>query len=74
MGLWAVAFLGSTPIGGPIIGWVGEYVGARAALGLGGAVTILAGVAGYGTLATIDRRTQRTSDLAMPSPAAKLGP
>ena len=74
MGLWAVAFLGSTPIGGPIIGWIGEYVGARAALGLGGAVTILAGVAGYGTLATIDRRSQRTNDLAMPSPAAKLGP
>jgi hypothetical protein len=25
MALWAVVFLGSTPIGGPIVGWVGRY-------------------------------------------------
>jgi len=37
MALWAVAFLGSTPIGGPIVGWVSEWLGGRAGLGLGGA-------------------------------------
>jgi MFS family permease len=27
MALWSVAFLGSTPIGGPIVGWIGEHIG-----------------------------------------------
>jgi MFS family permease len=41
MALWGVAFLGSTPIGGPIIGGVADAFGARATLvvaGLGAAV------------------------------------
>ncbi len=29
MALWALAWLGSTPIGGPIVGFVGQDVGAR---------------------------------------------
>lgn len=35
MALFAVAFLGSTPIGGPIMGWVVEAFGPRAGLGAG---------------------------------------
>ena len=35
MSLWFVAFQGSTPIGGPIVGWVMAAAGARAGLGLG---------------------------------------
>ncbi len=35
MALWAVAFLGSTPIGGPAIGWVVAAAGARVGLGVG---------------------------------------
>ncbi|MDO8518249.1 MAG: MFS transporter [bacterium] len=42
MALWGVAMIGSTPIGGPIVGFVGEYFGGRWGLGLGGAMTILA--------------------------------
>jgi MFS family permease len=49
MSLWFVAFQGSTPIGGPIIGWVMANAGARAGLGLG-AVSCLA-VALLGLLA-----------------------
>jgi MFS family permease len=71
MGLWAVAFLGSTPIGGPIAGWIGEHIGPRFALGLGGLVTILAGVAAYRALSTIDRAG---SEVGLTVPAAKLGP
>jgi MFS family permease len=41
MSLWFVAFQGSTPIGGPIVGAVMAVVGPRAGLGLG-AITILA--------------------------------
>jgi MFS family permease len=35
MALWFVAFQGSTPVGGPIVGWVMEAIGPRAGLGLG---------------------------------------
>ena len=49
MALWFVAFQGSTPIGGPIVGWVMAVAGARAGLGLG-AVTCIA-VALVGALA-----------------------
>jgi MFS family permease len=48
MALWAVAFLGSTPIGGPIAGFVSEYFGARWGLVLGAAACLIA--AGFGAL------------------------
>jgi len=32
MALWFVTFQGSTPIGGPIVGWVMAVSGARAGL------------------------------------------
>jgi MFS family permease len=46
MALWAVAFLGSTPIGGPIAGLVVEWFGGRAGLVLGGVACLVAAVAG----------------------------
>jgi MFS family permease len=46
MALWAVAFLGSTPIGGPIIGWIGEHAGPRWALGVGGMAALAASALG----------------------------
>ena len=49
MSLWFVAFQGSTPIGGPIVGWVMAQAGARAGLGLGAMTCLL--VAGVGVLA-----------------------
>jgi MFS family permease len=49
MALWFVAFQGSTPIGGPIIGWVMAQAGARAGLGVGGLACLL--VAALGLLA-----------------------
>lgn len=49
MSLWFVAFQGSTPIGGPIVGAVMSVAGARAGLGLG-AVTcfIVAALGAFG--------------------------
>ena len=43
MALWNVAMIGSTPIGAPIVGFVGEFIGARYGLGLGGVAAILTG-------------------------------
>lgn len=42
MAIYFVLFLGSTPIGAPIVGWVAESFDPRAALVLGGVATILA--------------------------------
>ena len=41
MALWGVAMVGSTAIGGPIIGFIGEHAGGRWGLAVGGIITIL---------------------------------
>jgi MFS family permease len=46
MSLWAVAFLGSTPIGGPIAGFVAENAGPRWGLVLGGVAALAAAAVG----------------------------
>ncbi len=48
MALWSVAFLGSTPIGGPLVGFIGGLAGPRFAVGVGAGAAILA--AAYGRL------------------------
>jgi MFS family permease len=45
MALYSVVFLGVTPIGAPVVGFVAERFGPRAGLVLGGAATLLAGLA-----------------------------
>jgi MFS family permease len=42
MALYAVVFLGSTPIGGPLVGWIAEASGPRVAFALGGVATVIA--------------------------------
>ena len=56
MALWALAWLGSTPIGGPIIGWIGQDLGARWSLVVGGLSTVLIGLAAWPALRRIDER------------------
>ncbi len=46
MSLWFVAFQGSTPIGGPLIGWVIAEAGARAGLGVGGVTCLFVATLG----------------------------
>jgi MFS family permease len=50
MAFWSMAFLGSTAIGGPIIGWIGEHIGPRWGLGVGGFAAIIAAALGAFTL------------------------
>jgi len=50
MALWAMAFLGTTPIGAPIVGWIAQEAGARWALATGGIAAILAGLAAGASL------------------------
>ncbi|MBV9594688.1 MAG: MFS transporter [Actinobacteria bacterium] len=50
MALWSVAFMGSTPIGGPIAGWVSQTWGGRAGLALGAGSCALATLGGLALL------------------------
>ncbi len=50
MSLWSVAFLGSTPIGGPIIGWIGEHANPRWGLTVSGLAAIIAAIYGVITI------------------------
>jgi MFS family permease len=56
MALFSIAFLGSTPIGAPIVGWVSEVVGPRAGIGIG-AVAALATAA---VATAVHRRGEET--------------
>jgi MFS family permease len=42
MGLYSVVFLGSTPIGAPLVGWLAQVGGPRAGMALGGASALIA--------------------------------
>jgi MFS family permease len=42
MALYSVVFLGSTPIGAPLVGWIAEVAGPRAGLVLGAAAALVA--------------------------------
>jgi MFS family permease len=57
MALWAVAWQGTTVIGGPIVGWTAQEVGARWALAIGGLPTVLIGVVAWPALQRIDRES-----------------
>jgi MFS family permease len=46
MALYSVVFLGSTPIGGPIVGWLSEVAGPRAGLVLAGFAALAAAAGG----------------------------
>jgi MFS family permease len=46
MALYFVVFLGSTPIGAPIVGWIAQQFNPRVALGMGGVATL--GACAYG--------------------------
>jgi MFS family permease len=51
MAFWGIAVLGSSTIGGPIVGWVAELVGARWGLAIGGLAALVAAAAGARLLA-----------------------
>jgi MFS family permease len=50
MSFWSIAFLGSTTIGGPVVGWFGQVAGARWGLAIGGIAAIFAGLLGLRNL------------------------
>lgn len=62
MALYSVVFLGSTPIGAPLMGWLANAAGPRAAFALGGVVALIAGLGARAAFARngIESRTPIT--------------
>ena len=42
MALWSIAFIGTTPIGGPIIGYISQHASPRWGLATGGLAALVA--------------------------------
>lgn len=63
MALWAVAFMGSTPIGGPVIGLITSHWGARVGLGVGAVSCFVAASIG---LAVLRRANSSLDDSVRP--------
>jgi MFS family permease len=61
MSLWFVSFQGSTPIGGPIVGWLMAVAGARAGLGIGAITCFVVAMAGLAALGGLPRRRENVA-------------
>jgi MFS family permease len=55
MALYALVFLGSTPLGGPLTGWVSQVASPQLALGLEGLITAAGGIAAWVYLGKVTR-------------------
>ncbi len=58
MALWSMAMMGSTPIGGPLVGFAGEYMGGRYGVAIGGVAAVAAALYGMSTLLKKDTSTK----------------
>jgi MFS family permease len=56
MALYSVVFLGSTPIGGPIVGWLSEALGPRFGLAIGGVAALVAALLAHLAYARVAAR------------------
>jgi MFS family permease len=55
MALYSILFLGSTPIGGPLAGWIAQVFGTRWSIGLGAIAALASGFAGLWVLRCRER-------------------
>jgi MFS family permease len=69
MALYSVVFLGSTPIGAPLVGWLAEVAGPRAGMAVGGVAALAAGA--LATIAYVRERTGTLSPAAIASALAR---
>jgi MFS family permease len=67
MALWAVAFMGTTPIGGPLIGWITGETNARVGLGVGAASCFVAAAIGWYRVRRHRAREALANSLTVPT-------
>lgn len=65
MAVYAILFLGSTPIGGPIVGWISQHLGPRYGLGVGSVATLLTGAIAGAVLLRRGYELRRAGSLAV---------
>ena len=65
LALQAIVFLGSTPIGGPILGWVCQQFGARFGVAIGGVSAIVAGMYGMHAVRATTATTSTVVDTGL---------
>ncbi len=72
--LHAIVFTGSTPFGGPMIGWVCEQFGARVGMLVSGVVPLLVALALLPRLRRLRRRDRDAPEVADPPEEPALPP
>ena len=72
LALYFMCFMGGTPVGAPLIGWISEHFGAPWGLILGGAVCVVAGI-GAGVWLSRGRRVRLEGGLAPPRLRLRVG-
>jgi MFS family permease len=72
MALYFMCFMGGTPVGAPVIGWISENFGAPWGLILGGAVCVVAGLAAGVWLAR-GRKVRLEAGVAPPRLRLRVG-
>jgi MFS family permease len=70
MALFTVVFLGTTPIGAPIVGWIAQGFGPRAGLASGATTTLLAG---FVALVVLARRRKGSKGVVQGRPMTDEG-
>ena len=73
MALYSVVFLGSTPIGAPLMGWLAQIAGPRAGMALGGAAALVAAAWGRVAYARARERVEAAAASAPEPPPERAG-
>ncbi|HEX9121815.1 MAG TPA: MFS transporter [Actinomycetota bacterium] len=81
MALYGIVFLGGTPIGAPVAGWVADHLGVRWGIALGGVVALATGLAGVLQMSRtrwhlpwVHRARRSAEVVAVPTDGASLDP
>ncbi len=71
LALQAMLFLGSTPVGGPIVGWISQQFGARYAIGVGAVAALGAGAWGLSKARRVTAARGGSASLGWTTPESK---
>jgi MFS family permease len=67
MALFAIAFLGTTPLGAPLVGWIGEHLGPRAGFAFGAVAAIVAATVALVLIPRLRRREPQAAEVKRPA-------
>ena len=73
MALYSMVFLGSTPIGSLLVGWLAEVSGPRAGLAVGAAAALVAAAGGRMAYRRSDPSARRSAEYTLPAPPEHEG-